>query len=117
MPRDDEVSPSGATEPAGTNTLDETLSAPGRPADVVTLPDRGYDMGEVIGRGGMGEVVSAHDRRIGRDVAIKRMRGATPSSAAVLRFLREARIQARLDHPRSCRSTSSAPTRSTSRTS
>jgi serine/threonine protein kinase len=47
----------------------------------------------------MGEVVNAHDRRIGRDVAIKRMRAADPSDASIARFLREARIQARLDHP------------------
>jgi serine/threonine-protein kinase len=59
-----------------------------------------YAMGEVIGRGGMGEVVLAHDRRIGRDVAIKRVRGGhTPTEDEVARFLREARIQARLDHP------------------
>jgi serine/threonine-protein kinase len=58
-----------------------------------------YAMGEVIGRGGMGEVVLAHDRRIGRDVAIKRLRAKLPSEDETARFLREARIQARLDHP------------------
>jgi serine/threonine-protein kinase len=57
-----------------------------------------YALGEVIGRGGGGEVLSAHDKRIGRNVALKRMR-AQPTDAAVARFLREARIQARLDHP------------------
>jgi serine/threonine-protein kinase len=57
-----------------------------------------YALGEVIGRGGMGEVVLARDLRIGRDVAIKRMRGVGDEDA-VLRFLREAKIQARLDHP------------------
>jgi len=66
--------------------------------EAVVLPPAGYDLGEVIGRGGMGEVLAAHDLRIGRDVAIKRMHG-TQSSRAVSRFLREARIQARLDHP------------------
>ncbi|MEO8705123.1 MAG: serine/threonine-protein kinase [Kofleriaceae bacterium] len=64
----------------------------------VQLPPAGYDLGEVIGRGGMGEVVAAHDLRIGRDVAIKRMHD-NPSAIAITRFLREARIQARLDHP------------------
>jgi len=58
-----------------------------------------YAFGEVIGRGGMGEVLLAHDRRIGRDVAIKRLRHGAPSDDEVARFLREARIQARLDHP------------------
>ncbi len=65
----------------------------------VILPDHGYKMGHTIGRGGMGEVIAAHDQRIGRDVAIKRMRNPTPSKESTLRFLREARIQARLDHP------------------
>ena len=58
-----------------------------------------YALGEVIGKGGMGEVVNAHDRRIGRDVALKRLNAEAPSEADVNRFLREARIQARLDHP------------------
>ena len=58
-----------------------------------------YAMGDVIGRGGMGEVLRAHDRRIGRDVALKRLRTAAPAAEDVGRFLREARIQARLDHP------------------
>ena len=63
----------------------------------LTLPDAGYELGAMIGSGGMGEVLVAHDKRIGREVAVKRMRGR--SSEAVARFLREARIQARLDHP------------------
>jgi eukaryotic-like serine/threonine-protein kinase len=63
------------------------------------LPDPGYQLGEVIGRGGMGEVVVAQDQRILREVAVKRIRAKDPSPDAVTRFLREARIQARLDHP------------------
>ncbi|MFT3692638.1 MAG: serine/threonine-protein kinase [Kofleriaceae bacterium] len=65
---------------------------------LIALPAPGYDLGEMIGRGGMGEVLRAHDRRIDREIAIKRMRTA-PNPGAVARFLREARIQARLDHP------------------
>ena len=60
---------------------------------------KGYVFGEVIGRGGLGEVVIAHDLRVGRDVAIKRLRTSHPSAEEAARFLREARIQARLDHP------------------
>ncbi|MFT3697543.1 MAG: serine/threonine-protein kinase [Kofleriaceae bacterium] len=59
----------------------------------------GYVFGEVIGRGGLGEVVIAHDLRVGRDVAIKRLQTRAPSDTETARFLREARIQARLDHP------------------
>ncbi len=47
----------------------------------------------------MGEVLLAHDPVIGRDVALKRLRGGAPSQELVDRFLREAKIQARLDHP------------------
>ena len=78
------------------DTLPDDSPAPGR-ASRPSLP--GYDLGEVIGEGGMGEVVLARDPRLGRDVAIKRMRAAAPSAELVERFLREAKIQARLDHP------------------
>src|SRR5687767_2643466 len=57
-----------------------------------------YSFGEVI-QGGMGEVVLAHDRRIGRDVAIKRLKAGATTEDDHARFLREARIQARLDRP------------------
>ena len=68
-------------------------------ADDVTSVSGVYALGEVIGAGGMGEVLVAHDRRIGRDVALKRLHAAAPSETDVRRFLREARIQARLEHP------------------
>jgi serine/threonine-protein kinase len=64
-----------------------------------SLPAPGYQIGELIGKGGMGEVVAAQDQRIGREVAVKRIRTKNPTHDAVTRFLREARIQARLDHP------------------
>jgi len=83
-----------------------TLVAPGTPTTGGTGPVArivdtigGYELAEVLGRGGMGEVVLARDREIGRDVALKRMRTASPSPEHVERFLREAKIQARLDHP------------------
>ncbi len=92
--------PYATTEAGGTATANQdTLVPTPRGGKAIVLPEGGYVMGEVIGRGGMGEVVTAHDRRIGRDVAIKRMRSAAPSEAAIARFLREARIQGRLDHP------------------
>ena len=62
------------------------------------LPSPGYLLGAVIGRGGMGEVIAARDHRIGREVAVKRMTSGSEGES-VTRFLREARIQARLDHP------------------
>jgi hypothetical protein len=68
-------------------------------ADDVTSVSGTYAYGDVIGRGGMGEVLVAHDRRIGREVALKRLHAASPSEEDISRFLREARIQARLEHP------------------
>src|SRR5262245_10256237 len=52
-----------------------------------------------IGRGGMGEVMAARDTQFTREVAIKRMRASNPSDASVQRFLREAMVQGRLEHP------------------
>lgn len=57
-----------------------------------------YTLGDLLGRGGMGEVHSADDHNLDRRVALKRMRGQR-SAADAARFLREAKIQARLDHP------------------
>ncbi len=58
-----------------------------------------YTLGAVLGKGGMGEVIDAHDAQIGRDVAIKRMRADDPNDRQIARFMREARIQGRLEHP------------------
>lgn len=63
-------------------------------------PDAGlrYDVGEVIGRGGMGTVYRAFDRELGRDVALKVL--ALPGDPEVTaRLVREARILAQLEHP------------------
>ncbi len=57
-----------------------------------------YMLRALLGSGGMGEVWLAHDVRIDREIAIKMMRGE-PTPDAVARFLREARVQGRLEHP------------------
>jgi serine/threonine-protein kinase len=81
--------------------IDDTVSdtADGAADATGQAPLPGYELGALIGRGGMGEVVAARDPRIGRDVAIKRMKAKSPTPEAIERFLREAKIQARLDHP------------------
>jgi len=89
----------GSAPTAMALAADETIVPSWGASALVSLPAPGYQIGEVIGRGGMGEVVAAQDQRIGREVAVKRIRAEDPSPDAVLRFLREARIQARLDHP------------------
>jgi len=58
-----------------------------------------YVMGEILGQGGMGDVLLAYDEHIGREVAVKRIRADEPSAEQLTRFLREARVQGRLEHP------------------
>jgi serine/threonine protein kinase len=57
-----------------------------------------YEAGELLGRGGMGDVRLCLDARLGRSVAFKTMRTHASDSLRA-RFLREARLQARLEHP------------------
>jgi serine/threonine-protein kinase len=101
MRSDDEDEP--PTQPATPDapiTIDKRTTRYERtePDDPTKTLD-GYMFGEVIGKGGGGEVIAAHDLRVGRDVAIKRLRATNPTDTDVQRFMREARIQARLDHP------------------
>jgi serine/threonine protein kinase len=56
-----------------------------------------YRLGRELARGGMGQILEADDLRHGRRVALKRPLGA--GDAAVHRFVREARMAARLEHP------------------
>ncbi|HEU4610546.1 MAG TPA: serine/threonine-protein kinase, partial [Kofleriaceae bacterium] len=82
-------------------TLAETLGAAVRPADysgLVRVERTHYVIGNEIARGGMGRILRARDRRLGRPVAIKEML-ASASPGARARFEREVRITARLQHP------------------
>ena len=64
------------------------------------LMDR-YELGELVGRGGMGEVYVGHDRVLGRRVAIKLLPegGAASDPELVERLRSEARLEAAIDHP------------------
>src|SRR5882757_7192881 len=59
-------------------------------------PDR-YEQVSEHARGGLGRVVRAVDRRLGRTVAVKELLRHDPANEA--RFMREAMITARLEHP------------------
>jgi hypothetical protein len=95
-------------------TAEEDLSTlPGVPGSQPSMPGSAaagsfpitgwerYDSLELLGRGGMGEVYKARDRRLGRTVALKFILGSDPD--LVMRFLQEARAQARIDHPNICK--------------
>jgi tetratricopeptide (TPR) repeat protein len=59
-----------------------------------------YEIGAMIGRGGMGEVYRASDTRLGREVAVKILSShLAEDPASLARFRREARAVAALSHP------------------
>jgi eukaryotic-like serine/threonine-protein kinase len=75
------------------------LTEPAGPDDPPSSEIVGFRLERRLGVGGMGEVVSAIEPELEREVAIKRLRTSEPAPDAVARFLREAKVQARLDHP------------------
>jgi serine/threonine-protein kinase len=59
-----------------------------------------YELGELLGRGGMAEVRKGTDTRLGRVVAVKRLRTDLASDTTFqARFRREAQSSASLNHP------------------
>ncbi|HEX4977864.1 MAG TPA: Stk1 family PASTA domain-containing Ser/Thr kinase [Nocardioides sp.] len=59
-----------------------------------------YEIGELLGRGGMAEVRKGTDQRLGRVVAVKRLRTDLASDHTFqARFRREAQSAASLNHP------------------
>jgi serine/threonine protein kinase len=64
------------------------------------LPGPTYRVVGLLGRGAMGEVHVARDRKLGRNIAIKRMDPALVDHPVLNgRFVAEAQITAQLDHP------------------
>ena len=114
LPRDDapstaSIDPTGvahtiaagsAVGPTSLHSQPTVLLAGGRGRSTELAFDSArYRIGELLGHGGMGEVMLAIDEQIGREVAIKRIRAENPGAEAISRFVREARIQGRLEHP------------------
>lgn len=59
-----------------------------------------YEVGDLLGAGGMAEVYRAHDPRLGRDVAVKIvLTDGVPAPDRLRRFEDEARAVAALSHP------------------
>jgi serine/threonine protein kinase/tetratricopeptide (TPR) repeat protein len=65
--------------------------------ELVEVKEVNYETGDEIARGGMGRIVAAEDKRLGRPVAIKQL--LDPAPEQITRFQREALITARLQHP------------------
>jgi beta-lactam-binding protein with PASTA domain/tRNA A-37 threonylcarbamoyl transferase component Bud32 len=69
-------------------------------ADVGRVLGGRYALVELIGQGGMATIYRARDTKLGRDVALKILRGEYGSDASFLaRFQREAQAAAQLNHP------------------
>jgi serine/threonine-protein kinase len=86
--------------------LQQTSGLPGKKSKAMSergpplrLQDR-YRLAEYLGEGGAGIVYRAHDEMLDRDVAVKFLRPERlAGEAARTRFLREARLVARLSDP------------------
>ena len=82
------------------------LSPPNPRADPLGLAGRTishFEVGEVLGAGGMGVVYRAQDTRLARPVALKFLSPAySLDDVAKARFVREAHSAAALDHPNLC---------------
>lgn len=92
--------------PKGFDTVTVTAPMSMPPIDTEARPvqaegfEQRYERRDVLGAGGMGEVLLCKDRLIGREVALKVMHpGPSASADARDRFVREARIQGQLEHP------------------
>lgn len=72
-------------------------SSPGSVSSVVSLP--GYQIKDVLGKGGMAVVYLAIQESIGRQVALKILAPDHTDESFTDRFLREARIISNLAHP------------------
>ena len=72
-------------------------------ADAASLTHRtlgDFTVGDKLGEGGYGVVYRAEQRTLGREAVIKVLHARFRlSDTAVRRFLREARLASRLDHP------------------
>ncbi len=68
-----------------------------RAANVEMVARERYTVGEEIAQGGIGRILRASDKRLERQVALKQLLDPNPEFEA--RFLREALVTARLQHP------------------
>lgn len=87
--------PSSATLPLDSAPEVSRVDAPLEP---LGFAER-YAHDKRLGEGGMGVVELYADHQVGRQVAMKLLRGDRESPQASARFVREARVQGQLEHP------------------
>jgi serine/threonine-protein kinase len=89
----------GSPLPPGSSVCPKCKLEPTRvQTELPALP--GYRLLRLLGEGGMGAVYLAQDETLGRRVAIKLLSGRLERDLeARVRFLREARAMATVDHP------------------
>jgi serine/threonine protein kinase len=83
-----------APHPAAISADAQPLAAPARIGH--------YSIIRKLGEGGMGIVYAARDERLERIVALKTMSSLSPDETARMRFWREARAAASVNHPNIC---------------
>jgi serine/threonine protein kinase/Tol biopolymer transport system component len=66
---------------------------------LVSFDTSRYEIAECLGRGGVGEVFSAHDLQLGRIVAMKFLRPERIGGFSAERLIREAKTLSGLNHP------------------
>jgi serine/threonine protein kinase len=84
---------------AARTTVLPRIEIEGEQAQLVFDGKERFEKIRLLGEGGLGEVIGAHDHDIGRKVAIKRLKADVRSPAALARFVDEIRTVGRLDHP------------------
>jgi serine/threonine protein kinase len=86
-----------ARRPDPDKTLDQAAGGGPDPDGLPEVDSEHYVAEAEVARGGMGRILAARDRRLGRPVAIKEL--IQLGGEAEIRFRREALITARLQHP------------------